>query len=76
MTSKTPLTLILLSILGLIIVCMMSSCSTRRLPNTSTPSKREIKKAMRYSTSSYINPTVPSSTGTVSQSNYHFHTNQ
>jgi hypothetical protein len=59
MTTKTPLTIIALCILGIIITVMMSSCSTSRVPNVHTPSKREIRKAMRYSTSEYALPQVP-----------------
>ena len=48
------LTIMLLAI-GL--VAALASCSTRSI--THTPSKREIRKAMRYSTSEYAMPQVP-----------------
>jgi hypothetical protein len=59
MTTKTPLTIIALCILGMIVTFMMSSCSSTRVPNIHTPSKREIRQAMRYSTSEYALPKVP-----------------
>ena len=73
MNIKTPITIILLSILGIILTAMMSSCSSSRVPNTHTPSKREIRKAMRYSTSEYAIPMVESNTGAVSRSRFCFH---
>ena len=72
MTTKTPLTLTILSLIGLILTCLMTSCSSTQ-SIAHTPSKREIRKAMSYSTSEYAMPGVYSNTGTVGQSKYCFH---
>jgi hypothetical protein len=42
----------------LLLLVVASSCTTRQIAKT--PTRREIKKAMRYSTSDYIMPRYPS----------------
>lgn len=40
----------------ILIMILFSSCATSKVKNISTPTKREIKKAMKYSTSEYRMP--------------------
>jgi hypothetical protein len=49
-------TIIIIGILSLIF--NLVSCTPKYVPNISHPSKREIKKAMKYSTSIYVQPTI------------------
>ena len=52
----TP-TLILIIVLLLGLINGLTSCSTRQIAHT--PSNKEIKRAMRYSTSDYYLPQMP-----------------
>jgi hypothetical protein len=56
----------------ILVAATVSSCSTSNLAHK--PSKREIRKAMSYSTSDYAMPRVESNTGVSSRSNLCFHT--
>ena len=58
-------TIILLAIIAIV---ALSSCSTRSLAHT--PSKREIRKAMSYSTSEYAMPDTYMGPGSVSPYKY------
>jgi len=51
----TPLKF-LLSMKYIILLFILASCTTRQIAHT--PTRREINKAMRYSTSEYIQPTI------------------
>ena len=41
----------------LIIILLLASCTSSKVPNISTPSKREIRKAMKHSDWRYSQPT-------------------
>ena len=68
MTNNTRLTVMFFCFLGLILITIFTSCSTRSLAHT--PSKREIRKAMSYSTSEYATPDTYMGPGSVSPYKY------
>jgi hypothetical protein len=56
MKKMTLLKIVILSVgVGILTMVILSSCSISKYPNTSTPTKRQIKKAMKYSTWEYNN---------------------
>jgi len=68
--TNSGILLIVVLLMGLIAV--LASCSSSH-SIAHTPSKREIRKAMRYSTSEYAMPDVKNNTGAVNKSKYCFH---
>lgn len=62
--------LILFLILFFALVESMSSCTTSKI--THTPSKREIKRAMKCSTSDYYLPTEIKTTSVTNKSQFKF----